>query len=78
MNKKQVNEAFKKVKFDLIEHKPIDKLYSAAIVQKRELLLFAQVHLGNILEAKMQKNKQKEKFETEMYNKIMRFYYGEN
>ncbi len=42
---------------------------------RRNLLLFAQVYLGNILGAKLKKNKQKEKFESKMYNKIMKTYY---
>jgi hypothetical protein len=46
------------------------------LVRRREFLVFAQVHLNNILDAKSKKDNWNEKLETEMYNKIMEIYYN--
>lgn len=76
MNKKEIEEEFKKLNFELFQNKPkIKAPYPPDIVKRRELLLFAQVHLSNILDAKLKKDKWIERFETEMYHKIMNFYY---
>lgn len=76
MNKKKIEEEFKKLNFELFENKPkINLPYPPDIVKRRELLLFAQVHLSNILDAKLKKDYWKERFETEMYQIVMDFYY---
>lgn len=79
MNKKQIEQEWRKIKFEIFENKPkIDGPYPPDIVKRREFLLFAEVHLNNILDAKIKKDKWDEKFETEMYNKVMGIYYGWN
>ncbi|MDD2890877.1 MAG: hypothetical protein PHE49_09625 [bacterium] len=75
MTKKQIKQEYKKITTELRFNKPKIAPYPPEIVKRREFLLFAQVHLGNILGAKSKKEKRKERFETEMYNKIMEFYY---
>ncbi|MEJ5350292.1 MAG: hypothetical protein WHS65_01740 [Melioribacteraceae bacterium] len=77
MNKKQLFNEWKKLNSELFEKKPkINGSYPYFIVKRRELLLFAQVHLSNIIEAKSRKDKWDEKFETEMYYKVMNEYYN--
>jgi len=77
MNKKQIGQEWKKLKFELFENRPkIDGPYPQNIVKRREFLLFAQVHLNNILDAKLKKDIWNERFETEMYNKTMEIYYS--
>ncbi len=39
-------------------------------------MFFAQVHLCKILDAKSEKNKWAEGFETEIYSKVMEIYYN--
>lgn len=79
MNKKQIEREWEKLKFEIFSNRPkIDGPYPPDIVKRREFLLFAEVHLNNILDAKIKKDKWDEKFETEMYNKVMGIYYGWN
>ena len=78
MNKKQIDEEFKKINYELRINKPFITPYPPDIVKRREYLLFAQVHLNNILGAKLEKDKWNEKFETEMYNKVIGIYYNWN
>ncbi|MFA5031441.1 MAG: hypothetical protein WC614_00330 [bacterium] len=75
MTKKQIKQEYKKITNEIRFNKPEISPYPPEIVKRREFLLFAQVHLGNILGAKSKKEKRKEHFETEMYNKVMEFYY---
>lgn len=76
MNKKEIENEYKILNFELFENKPkIKSPYPLHIVKRREFLLFAQVHLNNILDAKLKKDKWIEGFETEMYHKVMDFYY---
>ncbi len=75
MTKRQIEQEYRKIKYEIIENKPnADKPYPPDIVKRREFLIFAQVHLGNILEAKVRKDKRKEIFETEMYNRVIDIY----
>jgi len=76
MNEKQIENEFKKINYELRVNKPDITPYPPDIVKRREFLLFAQVHLNNILDAKLNKDKWEERFETEMYNKLMRIYYN--
>lgn len=78
MTNKQIDQEFKKIAYELIVNKPIISPYPPDIVKRREFLLFAEVHLTNILDAKLNKDKLDEKFETEMYNKVMEIYYNWN
>lgn len=76
MNKKQIEKEWKRLKYEIHKNKPnIVGPYPPAIVKSRELLLFAQVHLSNIISAKNKNDKNAEKFETEIYNTIMSTYY---
>lgn len=76
MNKKQIENEFKKIDYELRANKPKISPYSHNVVERRTFLLFAQVHLCNIIEAKSRKDKWDEKFETEMYYKVMNKYYN--
>ncbi|MDD5529719.1 MAG: hypothetical protein PHX21_06775 [bacterium] len=77
MTKQQIDREYKKNYYEIHENKPVfDGPYPPEIVKRREFLLFAQVHLGNILGAKLKKDKWEECFETEMYNKVMGIYYN--
>ncbi|OYD17555.1 hypothetical protein CH333_00420 [candidate division WOR-3 bacterium JGI_Cruoil_03_44_89] len=76
MNKKQIEQEFKKIDYELRFNKPDFAPYPPELVKRREFLLFAQVHLSNILDAKLKKDKWDERFETEMYNKVIEIYYN--
>jgi len=76
MNKKQIEEEFKKIDYELRFNKPDFAPYPPGLVKRREFLLFAQVHLSNILDDKSKKDGWDERFETEMYNKVMEIYYN--
>ena len=78
MKNEQIEEEFKKIGYELRVNKPSFVPYPPDLVKKREFLLFAQVHLNNILDAKFKRDKWEEKFETEMYNKVMEIYYNWN
>ncbi len=77
MNKKEIEEEYKKLSFELLENKPkIKPPYPPDIVKRRELLLLAQVHLNNILGIQLKKDGHNEQFEIEMYHKIMETYHN--
>ncbi|MCK4321351.1 hypothetical protein KAX08_02395 [candidate division WOR-3 bacterium] len=76
MNRKQIEEEFNKINYELRVNKPDSATYPPDIVKRREYLLFAQVHLNNILDAKSKRDKWEEKFETEMYKNVMKIYYN--
>ena len=79
MTKKQIDKEYKKIGYELFDNKPaITGPYPTNIVKRREFLLFAEVHLGNILGAKLKHDKWDERFETKMYNKVMKIYYNWN
>lgn len=78
MQKEQIKREFKKIDYELRVNKPDSAPYPPDLVKRRGLLLFAQVHLSNILGAKLKKDKWDERFETEMYNKVMKIYYNWN
>ncbi len=76
MDKEQIEKEFKKIDDELRNNKPNFTPYPFNIIKKREFLLFAQVHLSNILDAKSKEDKWDEEFETEMYNKVIEIYYN--
>ena len=76
MNKKLIEKEFKKINQELRVNKPDSIPYPDDLVKRREFLLFAQVHLCNILDAKLKKDKWEERFETEMYDKVTEVYYN--
>jgi len=79
MNKNQIEQEWGKLKFELFENKPqIDGPYPPDVVKRRGFLIYAQVHLNNILDAKMKNDKWDEDFETEMYHRVMDLYYNWN
>ena len=68
-----------KIKHELFENRPkIDKPYPSDIVKRRELLLLAQVCLGNVSDTKSRKDRQNKRFKSNIYNKIMNIYYNWN
>ncbi|MDO9464211.1 MAG: hypothetical protein Q7J67_02815 [bacterium] len=71
MTKKQIEQEFKKIDYELFVNRPNFTPYPPDVIKRREYLLFAQVHLSNILGAKRD-----ERFESEMYNKVMETYYN--
>ncbi len=76
MTKKQVEQEFEKIDYELRVNKPDIAPYPPDIVERRKFLIFAQVHLGNVLGAKLKKDKWSENLETEMYNEVMETYYN--
>jgi hypothetical protein len=76
MNKKEIPREFKKINYEMRHNRPRFTPYPYNLVKQRELLLFAQVHLTNILDAKLKKDKWVEGFETEMYRAVMNNYYN--
>ncbi len=78
MRRQQIEKEFKKKDGELRNSKPSFTPYPFNIIKKREFLLFAQVHLNNIVDAKFKRDKWEEKFETEMYDKVMEIYYNWN
>lgn len=78
MTRKEIEQEFKKINYELRANKPDSAPYPLGLVKRREYLLFAQVHLGNILGAKLKRDEWEERFETEMYSKVMEIYYNWN
>ena len=76
MTKKEIEWEFKKIDYELKVNKPDSVPCPPDLVRRNEFLLFAQVHLSNILNAKSKKDRWCERFETEMYNKVMEIYYN--
>jgi len=76
MTRKEIEQEFKKIDYELFVNRPNFTPYPPNVVKRREFLLFAQVHLGNILGAKIKKDRWSERFETEMYSKVMGIYYN--
>jgi hypothetical protein len=76
MDEKEIEQEFRKIEYELKFNKPDSTPYPPDLVKRREFLLFAQVHLSNILDAKSKKDKWKERFETEIYDRIMGIYYN--
>jgi len=66
MNRRQINQEFKKITQEIHNRSKVSP-YPLEIVRKRELLLFAEAHLGNILEAKRKKQDIKNFFWSQLY-----------
>ncbi len=78
MNKIQIEKEFKRINYELRFNKPKSVPYPPDLIKRREFLLFAQVHLSNILDAMSREDRWDERFENEMYNKVMEIYYNWN
>ena len=76
MTKNEIDQEFKKITAELRKDFPPDKPFPPDVVNRRTLLLFAQVHLSNILGAIMKKDKIAEKFQSELYNIVMSNYFN--
>ena len=76
MTRKGIEQEFKKIDYELFVNRPNFTPYPPNVVKRREFLLFAQVHLSNILDAKLKRDEWSERFETEMYSKVMGIYYN--
>jgi len=76
MRREQIDKEFKRIDYELRVNRPKFTPYPPHVVKRRELLLFAQVHLSNVLEAKLKKDKWEESFEENMYKVIMSNYYN--
>lgn len=76
MTKKEIEQEFQKIDYELRFNKPISYPYPIDIIKRREFLLFAQVHLINILDAMSKKDNWDERFEANIYNKVMEIYYN--
>lgn len=57
MEEKQIEQECEKINYELGVNKPSLALTSPQVVKRREFLLFAQVHLSNILDAKFREAK---------------------
>lgn len=76
MNKRQIEQEWKRLDFELFENAPkTDKPYPPDVVKRRELLLFAQVHLAEIGWAQKCKDLGAEILHTIAYNLVMSKYY---
>jgi len=76
MNKKQIEQEYKKLQFEIFENRPkADKPYQSDIVKRRILLLYAQVHLAEISWAKKCNDAETERLHMEAYNLVMSQYY---
>jgi len=76
VTKELIGKEFKKIDYEFRVNNPNIVLYPPSIVKQRELLLYAQIHLNNVLNAKLRKDKRDERFEAEMYHKVMETYYN--
>lgn len=74
MNKKQIEQEFKKIDYELRFNKPDFAPYPPDLVKRRELLLFAQVHLSNVLGAKLEKDEMEEEYQESLYRAVMSMY----
>ncbi len=76
MTKKQIKKEWERLNFEIFENRPkTDKPYPSHIVKRRELLLYAQVHLSEISWAKRCNDREKERISTNLYNFVMAKYY---
>jgi len=72
----QFNEEWKKLQYEIIYNKPqIDSPYPQEVVDKRELLLYAQVELEKAQTSYDNKNNNLCKFHSKLYSLIMKHYY---
>ena len=76
MKKRQIEEEYKKINYEMFNNRPAITPYPPNVVKRRELLLYAQVHLAEISWAKKCKESETEKLHTETYNLVMSKYYG--
>ncbi len=76
MTRKGIEQEFKKIDYELFVNRPNFTPYPPNVVKRREFLLFAQVHLGNILGAKIKKDKVEESLQEFSYWVIMEEYYN--
>ena len=76
MTKREIDQEFNKIDLEFHKKRPMQTPFPPNVVKRRELLLFAQVHLNKILEAKLKKDQLAEKFQTEMYRIVMLYYYN--
>lgn len=74
MTKQQIEKEFKKIDCELRINKPASILYPSDVIKRRKFLLFVQVYLSNILDAKPKEDRWYKKFETETCNRVMEFY----
>ena len=76
MTEKQIKQEWQRLNFEVFENKPkTDKPYPSDVVKRRELLLFAQVHLAEISWAIKCKDLETERLHTAAYNLVMSKYY---
>lgn len=77
MIKKQIEQEWQRLNFEVFENRPkTNEPYPIDVVKRRELLLYAQVHLSEISWARKYKDTDAEKLHTEAYNLLMQMYYG--
>lgn len=77
MTKKQLLGEWKKLDFELFENKPeANKPYPRNTVERRELLLFAQVHLAELMWAMKSENIPAEIYHTAMYSSVIKKYFA--
>lgn len=76
MTKKQIDREYEKINYELLVNRPDVTPYPPEIVKRRELLIYAQVHLANIIGTKMKRDKVEEAWQECMYWLIMDSYYN--
>lgn len=76
MQKINFKHEWKRLNFEFVENAPkTKKPYPPEVVKRRELLLFAQTHLGEIGYAQESNELWTELVHTVAYNTIMKIYY---
>jgi hypothetical protein len=76
MTQKQVTKEWKRLNFELFGNRlKTDKPYPPEIVKRRELLLYAQVHLAEISWAKKCRDLEALRLHSKAYELVMSKYY---
>ncbi|HBO84200.1 MAG: hypothetical protein A2073_07565 [Deltaproteobacteria bacterium GWC2_42_11] len=76
MTKRQIDREYEKIDYELRINNPPVSPYPPDIVKRRELLLYAQVHLANIFDAKRRRDNIMTSFEEFQYWCVMDDYYN--
>lgn len=78
MTKRQIAKEWKRLNYEIFVSKPkTDSPYPLNIVRRRELLLYAQIHLAEISWVKECGDFETKKFHTPAYYSAISKYYGQ-
>ena len=71
MDRVEVEQEFRKIDLELRFSRPHSPPYPPHVVKRRQLLLYAQVHLAEISWAQKCRDSETEEFHTEAYYSVM-------